>query len=376
MTPAKRRIKPRKNKTVAAFTENEFLEATSGRIDKFSENVRDPSRRTRDLREQTNQGAFPKKSAADKILKGVILIFCISCFLYQSTNFFMLYFTYPTTLSLIVTNPEVIIKPALTFCSSDPVNRIHFCTEYPNLCKKPSNLTEFCEKYPFNCGGYNSNLRIPDLEKIEGNFTLKTLEAIQHMHLSYIHGQSKRNPSNLRVQWSGSEMKENFIFNQLNGFYSICNSLNLHSDGNAEPEKWTINSSKRGGRNMIDYIALQMANNESFLYERFPKVIFSVHSPFVHDNPHILQNELKLGHRYEIDVRLKEEYLLPHPYPTDCTDYNDLWRENNKTGPRSQETCKKKCYVTFEEQCWKCTPLWKKMKPNEKYMQGILVQVI
>ncbi|GFW64801.1 uncharacterized protein TNCV_4451031 [Trichonephila clavipes] len=116
-----------------------------------------------------------------------------------------------------------------------------------------------------------------------------------------------------RIHWSqhllitqSDEMKENFIYNQLNGLYSICYSLNLHSDGNAEPEKWAINSSKRGSRNMIDYIALQVTNNESFLYKNFPKVIFSVHSPFVRDNPHILQNELKSGHRYEIDVRLNK----------------------------------------------------------------------
>ncbi|GFT52071.1 hypothetical protein NPIL_620961, partial [Nephila pilipes] len=33
----------------------------------------------------------------------------------------------------------------------------------------------------------------------------------------------------------------------------------------------------------------------------------------------------------------EEEHLLESPYDTNCTDYEDLWNKNNKTGPRSQE---------------------------------------
>ncbi|GFY67007.1 uncharacterized protein TNIN_307251 [Trichonephila inaurata madagascariensis] len=314
----------------------EFLEGTNGPTTAFSENDRDRSK-IRDFREQTNEAIFSKRNVACKILKGLILILCISCFLYQSANFFVLYFTYPTTLSLAVTNPEVIIKPALTFCISNLINRTYFCTEYPNLCTEPSNVTEFCEKYPLNCNGNNSNLLIPDSEELEGRYIVKALEAVQRLHLDYIHGRSKRNPWSLRNLCTDRDMKENFIFDQYTGFYSMCYSSNLRLDDNAEPEKWNKNSSPRGVRNMIDYFTLQMPNNESFLYENAPKIIFSVHSPFVRDDPRILQNELKFGRTYEVNVRLKEEHLLQHPYPTDCTDYEDLWRKNNKTGPRSQE---------------------------------------
>ncbi|GFQ66989.1 uncharacterized protein TNCT_216301 [Trichonephila clavata] len=149
----------------------------------------------------------------------------------------------------------------------------------------------------------------------------------------------------------------------------MCYSSNLHLDDEAEPEKWDINSSPREVRNMIDYFTLQMPNNEDFLFESFPKLVFSVHSPFVRDNPHILQNELKFGHSYEINVHLKEEHLLQHPYPTDCADYDDLWRKNNKTGPRSQEVCKKKCSDAYAQQCWKCIPFWKHLKYNETCVQ-------
>ncbi|GFY75249.1 uncharacterized protein TNIN_102891, partial [Trichonephila inaurata madagascariensis] len=150
----------------------------------------------------------------------------------------------------------------------------------------------------------------------------------------------------------------------------MCYSSNLHLDDKAEPEKWNINSSRRGVRNMLDYIAFRMPNNESFVYDSLPTVLFSVHSPFIPDNPRILQNELQFGRSYAIDVQLKEEHLLEHPYPTDCTDYEDLWRKNNKTGPRSQEVCKKKCSDNYEQKCWKCTRLLKDMKYNETCIQG------
>ncbi|GFQ74844.1 uncharacterized protein TNCT_315651 [Trichonephila clavata] len=163
-------------------------------------------------------------------------------------------------------------------------------------------------------------------------------------------------------------MKENFIYDQLSGRYSLCYSSNLHSNDNAEPEKWTINSTRRARRNRIGYIRLKIPTNESFIYISLPKVFFSVHSPFIPENPRILQNELQIGHKYEIDVHLKEERLLQHPFPTDCTDYVELWRKNNKTGPRSQEACKKKCSDVSEEQCWNCT-LWKKVKCKETCMR-------
>ncbi|GBN88771.1 hypothetical protein AVEN_74896-1, partial [Araneus ventricosus] len=43
----------------------------------------------------------------------------------------------------------------------------------------------------------------------------------------------------------------------------------------------------------------------------------------------------------------EEEHLLPHPYQTDCIDYNAEWRRRNKTGPRSQEVCQDLCEWSF-----------------------------
>ncbi|GFT75324.1 hypothetical protein NPIL_16451 [Nephila pilipes] len=150
-TRIKRRIKPRKNRTIEWLTAEEFAET-------FSENDPNHSKRMKNFRDRRNEEMSPKRSALWNVLRGLILILCILCFLYQSTKFCILYFSYPTTLSLAVARPEVIIKPAFTFCNSGFMNRTYFCDEYPNLCMKPNNLTHFCEKYPFNCRGDSSNL--------------------------------------------------------------------------------------------------------------------------------------------------------------------------------------------------------------------------
>ncbi|GFT29294.1 uncharacterized protein NPIL_583871 [Nephila pilipes] len=50
----------------------------------------------------------------------------------------------------------------------------------------------------------------------------------------------------------------------------------------------------------------------------------------------------------------EEERLLPSPYQTNCTDYEDLWKKNNKTGPRSQEMCKEWCLWNYYKSCGYC----------------------
>ncbi|GIY54177.1 hypothetical protein CEXT_466961 [Caerostris extrusa] len=85
-----------------------------------------------------------------------------------------------------------------------------------------------------------------------------------------------------------------------------------------------------------------------------PGVIFTIHSPFVAVNPFLKGNVLRPGSSYNIHVRLEEEHLLPHPYKTNCTDYESLWKSNNRTGPRSQQMCKENCMIYFSMTCYRC----------------------
>ncbi|GFT25520.1 uncharacterized protein NPIL_164211 [Nephila pilipes] len=291
----RRRIKPEKNRVNEELTAEEFA-------DTFSENDRIPSKRNRNLRDRRNEKMFPKRSATWKILRGLILILCISCFLYQSSKFCILYFSYPTTLSLAVTSPNVFIKPAFTFCNTGLINRTYFCNEYPNLCMKPSNLTQFCERYSFNCKGDTSNLMILKNEE-KGIVNKGVLEALRYLHFSSNRSQNKGNLWSMNVT-SNSQVKANRIFIRNIGQNVMCFSSNLHLDDGAEPDVLNLDSSRRRVRDLVNYFRLKMPAHEALSYWSHPFVIFSIHSPFIQDDISLSSNELLLGHRYEINIRL------------------------------------------------------------------------
>ncbi|GFT43405.1 uncharacterized protein NPIL_405941, partial [Nephila pilipes] len=184
-----------------------------------------------------------------------------------------------------------------------------------------------------------------------GYLRTEEVEALHHILYSSVPSKNKGNPWSFLVK-NQSHMKTNLIFNRYIGLRCMCFSSNLHFNDNSEPDKLIISSSPLERREFLDHFVLIMQANESLFYQQLPVVVFSVHSPFIQNNPIFVANVLKLGHEYEVNVRLEEEHLLPHPFPTNCTDYDEMWRKNNKTGPRSQEACQKKCLESFEEQCW------------------------
>ncbi|GIY54180.1 uncharacterized protein CEXT_466981, partial [Caerostris extrusa] len=104
----------------------------------------------------------------------------------------------------------------------------------------------------------------------------------------------------------------------------------------------------------ITFLQLHVEPEETFHPWGEPGVMFTIHSPFVAVNPFLKGNVLRPGSFYNIHVRLEEEHLLPHPYKTNCTDYESLWKSNNRTGPRSQQVCKENCMIYFSMTCYRC----------------------
>ncbi|GIY30674.1 uncharacterized protein CDAR_210071 [Caerostris darwini] len=80
----------------------------------------------------------------------------------------------------------------------------------------------------------------------------------------------------------------------------------------------------------------------------------SIHSPVVPENPLSSGKDLTYGNRYKVSIRLEEEHLLPHPYATNCTDYDALWKQNDKRGPRSQQMCIYTCLRQYNKRCSGC----------------------
>ncbi|GFQ75345.1 uncharacterized protein TNCT_269601 [Trichonephila clavata] len=114
----------------------------------------------------------------------------------------------------------------------------------------------------------------------------------------------------------------------------MCYSSNLRLNDSEEAETHKIESTFI---EKMDVFFVYLSDKESAFLENPARLFFSVHSPFVFDNFALYKNEMKPGHQYKIYIRLEEEHLLPYPYFTNCTDYNTLWKANNRKGPRSQQ---------------------------------------
>ncbi|GIY62122.1 uncharacterized protein CEXT_556041 [Caerostris extrusa] len=106
--------------------------------------------------------------------------------------------------------------------------------------------------------------------------------------------------------------------------------------------------------NKIQYISLHSDKYEAFYPWMVSPVFFSIHSSVIPENPLTTGKAVRPGYQYKVSYRLEEEHLLPHPYATNCTDYDALWRENGKTGPRSQEMCIYMCLKKYNKRCTSC----------------------
>ncbi|XP_055947024.1 uncharacterized protein LOC129980668 [Argiope bruennichi] len=140
-----------------------------------------------------------------------------------------------------------------------------------------------------------------------------------------------------------------YVYSLEIALYARCYSYNLHIFSKEEPNKLGATDTDT----MI--IAIMTQEKEETLYPWVESQVFlSIHSPLVPENPIQYGHALRSGYKYEIFLRFEEEYLLPHPYATNCTDYDALWKKNNKTGPRSQEMCREFCEQAHSVQCLGC----------------------
>ncbi|KAF8796518.1 hypothetical protein HNY73_000883 [Argiope bruennichi] len=233
--------------------------------------------------------------------------------------------------NIAVTTPSHFKLPAVTICNRNMINRTYFCRRYPHLCEKPNDLEEFCQKHPFMCipkFGYYTNS--------SENITAEVQDAIQQLTFKI-----SRRKNDMFFFYDTKTWRVTYVYSLEIALYARCYSYNLHIFSKEEPNKLGATDTDT----MI--IAIMTQEKEETLYPWVESQVFlSIHSPLVPENPIQYGHALRSGYKYEIFLRFEEEYLLPHPYATNCTDYDALWKKNNKTGPRSQEMCREFCEQT------------------------------
>ncbi|GIX76224.1 uncharacterized protein CDAR_425491, partial [Caerostris darwini] len=265
---------------------------------------------------------------------------------------------------------ENVTKPS--FLKADGgkrVRRTHFCAVYPDSCQIPNDIDKFCLHHPVICEGNYSNIMIPkfgyytnlstDIYSLGEKAWKLTLKTSPRWFMTYYRFSSSFETT--YVRWVKQPMEET-IYDGNDLPYVACHSRNLRTFSQDEPE-----IQKLYGETTRYIQRIYIPNNE---YEAFypwimSPTFFSIHSSVIPENPLSMGKRLRLGHQYKVSFRLEEEHLLPLPYETNCTHYDALWRQNNKTGPRSQQMCVYMCLKSSRKLCPGCEG--ERMMHEDKY---------
>ncbi|KAF8778457.1 Retinaldehyde-binding protein 1 like protein [Argiope bruennichi] len=166
---------------------------------------------------------------------------------------------------------------------------------------------------------------------------------------------------------TNNDFKTIYVLDTRRDVYVTCYAHNLHLNTSSAPETMSPNVKFPG--EFIHVFKIDVNKSETIYLWKIPQIFLAIHSPFVPVHPLWEGIPLKPGHNYIINLRLEEEYLLPYPYHTNCTDYDALWRSNNKAGPRSQEMCKHWCAWTLPKACYTLAPSIKMLEKPIRFCE-------
>ncbi|XP_035222202.1 degenerin-like protein asic-1 [Stegodyphus dumicola] len=276
-------------------------------------------------------------------LKGLVVSLCLGGFLYQTLQFLLLYWTYPTVVDIQQTAPSYLQLPAFTFCNPIGYNLHEICYGYGESPCIPTVLLKtfkknICEKYPPSCynGSIPKNFKVVNYEKFRRKVTITPED---HKRLSL----KLTDYLNCTIEFAGTVKKCN-MENVMGSFYSkedlpqYCFSLySLWGKPNKKREvipkgatmKFSIflNASRNNDTDIID---------PQYFLPTNPSIQMAVHSPYFLPSPYIQGSNYLAGQAYELTITMNERHLLPLPYKTNCTDYMKTWRERGGKAPINQ----------------------------------------
>ncbi|XP_023234651.1 uncharacterized protein LOC111634174 [Centruroides sculpturatus] len=258
-----------------------------------------------------------------RIFKLFVFVACLIGFLYQLGSFLSFYFTYPTSLEILVKYKSIknLPKPMVTICNLNEVRRTMYCKDFPDNCERPKNIRNFCQHFNHFCQKENYNNE--DL-----------LFPLPHYYYYTSHNRTL-------IEKYGDEVED-----MLNPYRNFSNRVILANDGIEIRKCYTVDLSKVysnefAKENYIHYskrlvtesnIFVEMNvtfNPEETFYPTIPiGARLSVHSRTQLINPFINGVLIRPGRKYGIQLRIIEHNLLPAPYRTNCKMYD---RSHGKT---------------------------------------------
>ncbi|XP_054714730.1 uncharacterized protein LOC129224317 [Uloborus diversus] len=98
----------------------------------------------------------------NKLVRLFLLLLCVAGFCFNSWQFLLLYFSYPTYTVTTIVNEGDFPLPAFTFCNRSPCSRRVYCTKYRAECYHPEDMQEFCSLFPHYCIYNTDDFLIPE----------------------------------------------------------------------------------------------------------------------------------------------------------------------------------------------------------------------
>ncbi|XP_067131744.1 amiloride-sensitive sodium channel subunit alpha-like isoform X2 [Centruroides vittatus] len=285
------------------------------------------------------------KDRKSKTYKLLVFVSCLIGFIIQLTLFMLKYLEYPTSLEVTVKQVDIkdLPKPMLTVCDLNGLRRTAFCKDR-SFCGIIRNLneTQFCEEYENYCliNNYTNedNFLIPFANAMgKADYNRRLVENI-----------GTRPEDILKLY---KENTSEIIFpNQLLKSRR-CYTLDLE-----KVPKYKLRMSfnfefvQMLGSNEIANILLNFNLNDIFRHSESAGARVALHSKDQIVNPFINGFLIEPGKRYIIQLKAIEHNLLPPPYSTNCTKYEEMDKN-----PFNETINQDRCIIECIKENWEKT---------------------
>ncbi|KAG8182455.1 hypothetical protein JTE90_012469 [Oedothorax gibbosus] len=263
-----------------------------------------------------------------------ILACCLTGFGLQTAEFLDNFYKYPVVVSLDYQSLKEFPMPAYTYCSKYWYDFKKYCQDFPDNCETFEHTENFCNSYPLACQGNATHSIVPMTFPNE-EFHKEILRKLAY------------NSSTVFVLGADTKIIRGPIFTEIDGVMECCFTCNngFGSNGLRKTGKENFTSSRLVSEEwlIVNFIPFDLLPEFFFKPEAAPYGTVYVHSPLLAFRTDDKSFIFKAGKTYVMSVRLSMKRLLPHPYETDCRDYELSWKKNNNTGPVSREMCESLC---------------------------------
>ncbi|GFT62719.1 uncharacterized protein NPIL_577491 [Nephila pilipes] len=299
----------------------------------------------------------------------VVVVLCMGGLLFQTMQFLLLYWTYPTVVDIQKSSPSYLEIPSITICNPIGYNYTAMCMEFGVSACLGQRLVRYAQNYlciqhegacidgklPKDFTGITFNKFLKDLGNLSFDLHEKlreSLESYAECTIEYAGITEKCNMDHVM----GSFYTEDDLPQYCYTLYSLWGNPDKKREripkGSVMSFHFNLNASRRCCINEEFNAWLPKFNTPTS-----PSVQIAIHNPYFLPSPYLEGSMFQGGKSYHLRVMMEETHLLQSPYQTNCTDYLKTWKENGGKGPVNQMGIVQQCRANMYDELWGCVPL-------------------